>query len=77
MICFFVSLSAFRCEAKNDLQSLKFGCPGQEVRIKGDRINGLFHLLKGLKTYTYVGVITQLLKWVSKKPTYKWDILGL
>ena len=21
------------------------GCPGKEVRINGDRINGLFHLL--------------------------------
>ena len=25
-------------------RSLVLGCPGQEVRIKGERINGLFHL---------------------------------
>ena len=24
---------------------LVLGCPGQEVRINGERINGLFHLL--------------------------------
>ena len=34
-------------------QQATSGCPGQEVRINGDRINGLFHLLVN---GSYIGV---------------------
>ena len=32
------------------------GCPGKEVRINGDRINGLFHLLNP----TYIEIVSIL-----------------
>ena len=60
-----------------------FGCPGMEVRINGDRINGLFHLLiekSSRKVYYWSWCYNPfIIHWLVNgyfSPTYKWGIFG-